>query len=106
MVVAPGGSGGGSSRVVVAGLVGFFLLLELPLLTEVYRITVDEPWYSQVAYSVARGDGFHNPVVGSGGGDVFFLYTSLLAGFYELFGTSFYVGRLFSVFCGAISTAG
>lgn len=90
----------------VGGLSAAFLALSLPGLTRIGAMTVDEPWYSQVAHSVAQGRGFHNPVVGSGGGDVFFLYTTLLAAAFKVFGTSFAVGRLLSVACGVVAIAG
>lgn len=91
---------------VIGTLVGAFLLLELPLLTSAYRITVDEPWYSQVAWSVLNKHDLYNHTLGSGGGDVFFLYTGLLALFYKLFGVSLYVGRFLSVLCGVAAVIG
>jgi hypothetical protein len=91
---------------VIGSLVGAFLLLELPLLTSAYRITVDEPWYSQVAWSVLNKHDLYNHTVGTGGGDVFFLYTGLLALFYKFFGVSLYVGRFLSVLCGVAAVIG
>ena len=71
-----------------------------------YRSTVDEPWYSQVAWSLINGQGLYNHVVGVGGGDVFFLYTLVLGLFYKVFGMSLWVGRFVSVLCGVAAIIG
>lgn len=95
-----------SSALVVGTLILVLLSLQLPFLTEVYHITVDEPWYSQTAHSIAIDHGVRNEVVGSGGGDVFFLYPLLLSAVFEVAGTSFYAGRLCSVLFGLIALIG
>jgi hypothetical protein len=95
-----------SSALVVGTLIVVLLSLQLPFLTEVYRITVDEPWYSQTAHSIAIGHGVRNEVVGSGGGDHFFLYPLLLSAVFKVAGTSFYAGRLCSVLFGLIALIG
>ncbi|MCZ6782423.1 MAG: glycosyltransferase family 39 protein [Proteobacteria bacterium] len=101
-----GGEWEPSRVLVLVGLVFAFLLLELPFLTEAYHITVDEPWYSQTGHSFAMGRGIHNDVIGSGGGDMFFLYAVFLGVPFKIFGTTFYVGRFVSVFFGVVSIAG
>ena len=103
---APTAPTGPAPNRVITALVLSFLLLELPLLTSAYRITVDEPWYSQVAWSLINGQGLYNHVVGVGGGDVFFLYTLVLGLFYKVFGMSLWVGRFLSVLCGVGAVVG
>jgi hypothetical protein len=95
-----------SPAVVLGSLVVLMLALQLPFLTEAYRITVDEPWYSQTAHSITIDHGIQNEVVGSGGGDVFFLHPLILSTIFEVSGTSFYAGRLGSVLFGVLALLG
>lgn len=95
------------SRALVTGaLVLLILVLQLPFLTEAYRITVDEPWYAATAHAFASGHGLKNELVGSGGGDVFFLYPMMMSSLFLIDGTTFYAGRLFSVAMGVLAVVG
>lgn len=79
--------------------------VQLPLLTTVPQITVDEPWYANTAYNFTQGHGLVNTNTGWRGGDEFFLHTVLLAGFFQISDATLGWGRLFSVLLGALATA-
>ncbi|MGE3063081.1 MAG: ArnT family glycosyltransferase [bacterium] len=80
-----------------------FLFLQLPYLTAISKVWVDEPWYGGTAYNFSQGRGFTNEnVVGMYGGDVIFGYPLLLGSFMKLFGGSLFTARLFSVICGVL----
>jgi hypothetical protein len=87
-------------------LVALHLCIQLPLLTRLTTVVMDEPWYAGTAHAVAQGRGFHNLSAGEGGGEVFFLYPALLGLQFRVAWVSLGVGRLLSVLAGAVAVAG
>ncbi|MEM7165944.1 MAG: glycosyltransferase family 39 protein [Planctomycetota bacterium] len=91
-------------RGLLAGLL--CLAVQLPFLTVVPQITVDEPWYANTAYNLAQGQGLVNTNTGWRGGDEFFLYTVALAGVFQLTDATLWAARFFSVILGTLATLG
>lgn len=87
-------------------LAAIYLCLQLPFLTTITNVWVDEPWYANTAYNYSIGNGLVNTVPGKQGGDDLFMYTFLLGSFYKFVGASLYTSRLFSVLVGLVSLLG
>ena len=80
-----------------------YLGLQMPFLTVISKVWVDEPWYGGTAYNFSQFKGFTNEnVVGMYGGDVIFGYPLMLGSFMRIFGGSLFTARLFSVLCGLL----
>jgi len=67
---------------------------------------VDESWYANTAHNFSIGKGIINTNPGGRGGDEAFLYTLIMGIFFNVFGTSLFVGRLVSVLGGLIGLIG
>lgn len=91
---------------IILFLLALYLYLQLPFLTRLTRVWVDEPWYASTSYNFARGEGLIETAVGSGAGEVLFLYPLLLGTFFKVFGTTLFTGRLFSVLAGLLALLG
>ncbi len=69
-------------------------------------IAMDEAWYANTAYNWSRGAGLINTNAMWRGGDVFFVYTGLLALMYKLTSASLYFSRFLSVLLGFLGLVG
>ena len=87
-------------------LVCLYLLLQLPFLTKITKVWVDEPWYSSTSYNFTIGEGLQEKAAGSGAGEYLFVYTLLMGVFFKIFGTSLFAARLFSVIGGLLGMYG
>ncbi|MBH49868.1 MAG: hypothetical protein CMG69_03850 [Candidatus Marinimicrobia bacterium] len=83
-----------------------YFIFQIPYLTKVPTIMVDEPWYSNTAYNFINGEGFINTVPGSEGGDLLFLFPFIVGIFFKVFGTSLITGKIVSIIGGFISLFG
>lgn len=82
--------------------VACFLLMELPLLSDVRPIMYDEAWYANTGYNLLCGNGLVNTVVGNGG-NANFVMPTMIAGMMSIVGCSLYSIRLAAVFCGLLT---
>ena len=94
------------THVTIIVLVCLYLLLQLPFLTKITNVWVDEPWYASTSYNFSQGKGLVNDSAGFGGGEINFLYTILMGTFFKIVGTSLLSGRLFSILGGLIGLVG
>jgi hypothetical protein len=87
-------------------LLGVYFATQIPFLTSVAKVWTDEPWYANVAYNFAQGNGLVDTLAREGTAWVAFLYPLILGCFFKVFGTSVWVGRFVSVMAGAVALAG
>lgn len=92
----------------IVAILFFYMLFQLPFLSTITSIMVDESWYANVAYNFSIGNGLIETATGShtGAGQEMFIYTGLLGIFFKIFGTSLFSARLFSVISGLIALIG
>ncbi len=87
-------------------LLALYFVIQLPFLTSVTKVWVDEPWYANIAYNFSQGEGLVDTITRGGKPWSAFLYPLIMGLFFKVFDATAWTGRFVSVLAGSVALVG